>query len=243
MKKFILIYVLMSHFIFSGTENYNVTPAKEKNSDKTMLETLKLRGNWTRLKNQTITAGILAVGTFGILYSLPEESTGWNRVDDFWEERRNNLKNGPQWDHDASFFNFVAHPYVGSTYYIAARKSEFNRFDSFLYSAAMSTFLWEFGIETFSEVPSIQDLIITPILGSALGEVLYFQGQKIVKNDRKIFGSKFLGETTLIVIDPIGTLSNLIGFKDDEITSNWNLILDKDNGNPNGISLSISGSL
>ncbi|MFZ2890098.1 DUF3943 domain-containing protein, partial [Sulfuricurvum sp.] len=42
--------------------------------------------------------------------------------------------------------------------------------ESAAFSTLMSTFFWEYGYEAFAEVPSIQDLIFTPLVGSLFGE-------------------------------------------------------------------------
>lgn len=184
------------------------------------------RGDWNRLGKQTISVGILSLGTTAMLYVLPESFTNWDRDDikDINGKWESNIKKGPVWDHDDAILNYVAHPYVGATYYVAARKSDFNEFDSFLYSFAMSTFFWECGVEAFAEVPSIQDLIVTPVFGSILGEYLYRQEKKILANDGKIRDSKLLGKVALILIDPIGTFTNLIGFKDTNIQGAWTVV-------------------
>ncbi|WP_203249645.1 MULTISPECIES: DUF3943 domain-containing protein [Cysteiniphilum] len=66
-------------------------------------------------------------------------------------------------------YQYIGHPYAGAIYYMAARDSGFGEFESFLYSAFISTFFWEYGVEAFAEVPSIQDLIVTPVDGWLLG--------------------------------------------------------------------------
>ncbi len=240
MKRGILVFLLLISVAF-GQENYNLVENQEEIDNVTLKEP---RGNWKRLRNQTLSAGILSAGTLVVLYSMPESITGWEREDvlSLNEKWKENVTTGPQWDHDKDFFNWVAHPYVGATYYIAARKSDFNQFDSFLYSAAMSSFFWEYGIEAFAEIPSVQDLIITPVLGAFLGEYLYFQEQKIIENNGELFESRFLGKTALIVIDPIGALANLMGFDDENVMGSWNVLLDND-GDIDGLQFTLGGRL
>ena len=86
----------------------------------------------------------------------------------------------------------------------------------------MSTFFWEMGVEAFAEAPSMQDIVITPGAGAILGEYLYNLEGKIIKNEGKIGNSKFLGKTALLFIDPIGSLANTMGYKDDTVQGFWN---------------------
>ncbi len=240
MKK-ILLLVLLSINLFAqnvNVEEYNAQLDllfKEEKEEKIESIIKEPRGDWNRLGKQTMSAGILAVGTAGLLFILPEEFTNWDREDIKGINGKwlRNVKRGPVWDHDDAVLNWVAHPYVGSTYYVAARKSDFNEFDSFLYSFAMSTFFWEYGVEAFAETPSVQDLILTPVLGAFLGEYLYKKEKEILANDGRIGDSRFLGKTALVLIDPIGALSNLLGFKDEHVEGSWTVgqsVVEKEKG-------------
>jgi len=149
------------------------------------------------------TLGLMVVGV-GILYVMPTSITNWDRSDihnlgaNWWD----NVKGGPVMDNDKWVLNYVMHPYFGALYYMQARESGFHWFESFLYSATMSTFFWEFGVEAFAEKPSIQDLFITPIVGSMIGEGFYQASYAIKKNDAKVWDSKILGYTLLTLMDP-----------------------------------------
>jgi hypothetical protein len=78
----------------------------------------------------------------------------------------------------------------------------------------MSTFFWEYGIESYAEIPSIQDLIVTPILGSVVGEAFFYTKKSIVKHNKKVLNSKFLGITSLLIIDPFNTILDGLGYKE-----------------------------
>jgi hypothetical protein len=159
---------------------------------------------------------------FGVLYAMPESTTNWDKqamkekgIVYKWKE---NVKAGPVWDDDDWVLNYITHPYSGGVYYMTARSSGFNIFESFLYSAFMSTFFWEYGIEAFAEIPSKQDLIITPVLGSVVGEGFFYAKKSILKHDGKVLNSKFLGHTTLFVIDPFNSILDSLGYKDHRTT-------------------------
>lgn len=166
--------------------------------------------------NTAIVFGTTIVA-YGVLWSLPESFTKWdkeemrkNGIGTKWKE---NVKAGPVIDEDNFFLNYVMHPYFGGIYYMTARSNGFNIFESFTYSAIMSTFFWEYGVESFAEVPSVQDLIVTPVLGSVVGEGFFYAKKTILKNNSKILNSRFLGKTSLFLIDPLNTILDGFGYK------------------------------
>jgi hypothetical protein len=172
-------------------------------------------------KRLGITSGMYAgtaVLAFGILWVMPESASNWDKEEIkqkgiFWKWKEN-VKAGPVWDEDDWVLNYVTHPYSGGVYYMTARSSGFNIFESFLYSAFMSTCFWEYGIEAFAEIPSKQDLIITPVLGSIVGEGFFYAKKSILKNDHQVLKSRFLGYTTLVLIDPFNTILDGFGYQD-----------------------------
>lgn len=156
------------------------------------------------LVKQTRNFMALGVGMMGILYAMPESVTKWDK-DEFTAENIkyfDNIKEGPVWDKDDWAINYIGHPYSGAIYYRVARHAGFNRWESFGYSAFMSTFFWEYGMEAFAEVPSIQDLIITPTIGALLGEAFIHWEQKIEQNGGKLLGSETLGSVAMGFMDP-----------------------------------------
>ncbi|MFV8326936.1 DUF3943 domain-containing protein [Flavobacterium sp. ZS1P14] len=96
---------------------------------------------------------------------------------------------------------------------MTARSNGFNIFEFFAYSAIMSTFFWEYGIEAFAEIPSVQDLIVTPVLGSVVGEGFFYAKKSILKNDSRVLNSRFLGKTSLLLMDPLNTILDGCGYK------------------------------
>lgn len=151
---------------------------------------------------------LLGVGlvTVGVLYAMPESVTNWDqdqRVEDLPNRWWKNVSRPPVWDKDDWAINYVGHTYCGGVYYQMARKSGYNQWDSFLYTTAMSTFFWEYGIEAFAERPSIQDLVVTPLGGWLYGEFAYRYEQRIEENDQRVLGSKTLGHISLFLLDPI----------------------------------------
>ena len=172
---------------------------------------------YRRLAYNTGLFGVTTVVVFGVLWVLPESVTNWDKEDmkengitDKWKQ---NVKAGPVWDSDNFFLNFIAHPYAGAVYYMTARSSGFTMFESFVYSAFVSTFFWEYGIEAFAEIPSWQDLFVTPIVGSMFGEGFFYLKKSIIKNDSRVLNSRLLGKTTIFLMDPFNTVLDGLGYQ------------------------------
>ncbi|WP_051697716.1 DUF3943 domain-containing protein [Prevotella sp. 10(H)] len=187
-------------------ENFKLVPSKINIYDMPYSMTANYP-NYKRLALNTGVLGGAGLLTLGVLQLLPEDATSWNKksitsVPPFRRWARN-VRKGPVWDKDNLVFNYVLHPYGGAAFYMGARSQGFNIFYSFLYSAGISTILWEYGIEAFMEIPSIQDLIVTPVAGTILGEGFYLLKRHIVSNDYRLFGSRFVGNFVAYLIDPV----------------------------------------
>lgn len=165
----------------------------------------------TLLKRNTGLLFGAGFATMGFLYMMPSSFTNWeddgeSPFSKWWD----NVSHAPVWDSDDLFLNYVTHPYAGAIYYMGARSAGVNVFGSFLYSFALSTFFWEYGIESFAERPSIQDLIVTPVAGAFLGEWFYLKKREIMENDYQLWGSKTLGKTAIFLMDPMTEVTHLI---------------------------------
>ncbi len=162
------------------------------------------------MKGLTAMSGLTSLAIF----VLPESISKWDRSKILngnfggqWEE---NVKAGPVMDEDPWPVNFIGHPYSGAAYYTVARHSGFSRLQSFGISVLLSTFYWEYGVEAVSEVPSLQDLIITPIIGSLMGEAFMQVEEYIDDNDGELFGSEIAGNIAKTIIDPIGSTTRFL---------------------------------
>ncbi|MDR2901977.1 MAG: DUF3943 domain-containing protein [Lactobacillales bacterium] len=172
--------------------------------------------NSAQLKRNTLTLGGVSIGVLGLLYLAPSSFTNWEDDDKKNPFRKwwDNVSREPVWDKDDWFLNYVTHPYSGAVYYMGARSAGANPYYSFMYSFMLSTFWWEYGIESFAERPSIQDLIVTPIAGSIVGEGFYLLKRHIVENNYCLNDSPALGKTVALIIDPFTEISDYI-WKDD----------------------------
>jgi hypothetical protein len=151
------------------------------------------------------------VAAVGILYALPESVTGWTdeqkenySMSIWWDNVRN-----PTWDTDDFAINYILHPYWGGAYYVRARERGYSGKEAFWYSAMLSA-MYEFGAEALFEQPSIQDLILTPVLGSYVGA--YFMNVRADIRERTYArGHRSTGDKWLWVLtDPLGALNRQV---------------------------------
>ncbi len=71
-------------------------------------------------------------------------------------------------DKDEPFWNWFVHPISGSQLYLYYRADGYDRLDAFKMTF-ITSFLFEFTVEIFTEPASVQDLYQTPVLGTILG--------------------------------------------------------------------------
>ncbi len=200
--------------------------------------------NWHRMWiNTSVLCGAF-VGTLFVLELLPEDATAWNRASIsqtpmFKRWFRNIFKRGPEWDHDNPIFNYVLHPYAGAAYFMSARSCGFSFWGSMLYSAAISTVGWEFGIEAFMERPSYQDIVVTPVVGSLLGELMYRGKRTIVQNGYEMLGSPVLGRIACFFLDPVNEVIDLFRGNPARRAASRNKLYGAFAASPQGLSLAI----
>ena len=99
--------------------------------------------------------------------------------------------------------SFPGHPLSGSYYYLIARNSHLSRIESFLWSFASST-IHEFFIE-LPEVVSINDMVVTPVAGAAIGESMYEFG-RYFRCSKNTLAYKVIAA----IIDPIALLNSFL---------------------------------
>lgn len=158
------------------------------------------------LMKQTAYSTIGGIGAMVWLWNQPTSFTNWDKRDrsGMADKYIRNVKTKPRFDDDDFVTNYIGHPYAGAIYYVMARQNAFTWYQSFGYSVVMSTFFWEYGLEAFAEVPSSQDLIVTPVVGSMFGEGMHQLKQNIKRNNNTLLGSYWLGRTSMWLLDPLG---------------------------------------
>ena len=128
-----------------------------------------------------------------VLAFLPKNFSRWDSG--VYRRAVENLErawtSAPVWDQDVFFHNYLGHPYAGAFYYNMVRSQGATAWQSFGYAVFQSTF-WEYFLEAMAEQPSIQDLFITPVIGSLLGELFHTWSLRILRAGRLNFGEKVL---------------------------------------------------
>jgi hypothetical protein len=113
----------------------------------------------------------------------------------------------PVWDQDAWYNNYVLHPYWGASYYVRGRERGLARGQAFWYSALLST-IFEVGAEAMVEPVSYQDLLITPVIGSLLGEFVFWPArQRILARQGPL---DFSDRAILVLTDPLGAINGAV---------------------------------
>jgi len=176
-----------------------------------------------KIIEDTLYLQVAMIGTIGVITLLPESISKWEKDDSssisLFDKWKKNVKEGPVMDEDEFLINYLGHPVSGAIYYSMARNDGLNRFESFLFSAFMSTFIWEYGYEAFAEVPSIQDLWSTPVIGSLMGEWMYWLEKDLDRQNGLVFNSRFLGNVSYFFLNPMGRMANgMSDFFDFDIT-------------------------
>ena len=166
---------------------------------------------YTSMVKETRNMAVLSLGIMGLLYVMPERVSKWDKSEmkfsTLGQKWLDNNKDGPVWDQDEWTINYIGHPYFGAAYYMVARNQGLSPWEAGGYSFLMSTFLWEMGIEALAEIPSKQDLIITPLIGSIIGETFFIWEQRILADNNQLWGSNWLGSTVLFLLNPAGSIS------------------------------------
>ncbi len=128
-----------------------------------------------------------------VLALLPSKYTKWD--DTALQRGSANLKRAwtepPVWDHDVFFHNWMGHPYAGALYYNMMRSQGGTPLQSVGFTL-FQTVMWEYVIEAVAEQPSIQDLVVTPVVGSLIGELFHHWSLAIVRKGNLNLGQKAL---------------------------------------------------
>ncbi|WP_025562252.1 DUF3943 domain-containing protein [Psychromonas sp. SP041] len=195
-------------FTNSAWEQFDVPESFYDNPYKVSLFSPKNGEDSERLLSQTSSIFYYGLGVISVLAVMPESVTNWNNDDDVSLAQKwlDHVSEGPVWDRDDAVLNYIMHPYFGGVYYQAARKSGYRQWDSFLYSALMSSAFWEYGVEAFAEKPSMQDLVVTPVLGWVYGEWAFNTEREIWAGGGTVWGNEYLGNTALFLLDPIDSI-------------------------------------
>jgi hypothetical protein len=162
--------------------------------------------DWSGIKRDTVYFLGYQAAVVAVLYALPDDETRFDKENAGFNKWRENVTN-PVWDRDKAYLNYVLHPYWGATYYIRGRERGLTRWQSFGYSALLSS-LYEFGAEALFEPVSYQDLIVTPLIGALLGEFVFSPMRDYIR--AKPSGPDRLDQLVLVLTDPMGAVNGLL---------------------------------
>lgn len=107
----------------------------------------------------------------------------------------------PVWDQDSISWNYGAHPIMGSFSYLSYRNKKAHWVEA-LAGTAVNSAIYEYVIAGATQRPSINDMIITPVLGSLLGEGIYQLKKQMLRNHHLTVLEKIV----LTVTDPFEVL-------------------------------------
>ena len=158
------------------------------------------------LAYDTVFLSGLLVMQMGIMLQMDPKMLKWDgnkAKEPAWKMVEQNCGRRPVWDKDPWPTNFLQHPWAGAQYYLLARQRGYSRGGALIYAALVSAVLWECLIEGRMERTSIQDLIVTPLLGAVLGEVTYYLLQRIEREGGTLLGSEVLAWTVKLVLAPV----------------------------------------
>lgn len=125
-------------------------------------------------------AGIYAVSWPIYYLSQPAEFRD-NGSFDLFEENFGKIV----FDNDEPFWNWIVHPYSGSQLYLYYRANGYSRINSFKMTFISST-LFEFLVEIYTEPASAQDLYQTPILGSLGGLIFENSSMYLLNSEYRV---------------------------------------------------------
>lgn len=95
----------------------------------------------------------------------------------------------PVWDRDSISWNYGVHPIMGSFSYLAYRNRRAHWAEAFA-GAAINSAIYEYLIAGGTQQPSINDMIVTPVFGSLLGEGIYQLKKRCLRNSHLNFIEK-----------------------------------------------------
>ena len=221
------LYILLYMLPFAGFAQNGLLTGSADNNEKPVVQPLQILPASVTIKDSLLpiqsfsrkafrSAKLILAGevaTMVFFYVMPEDFSNWNR--NFYEAPVPHWKRAftmpPKWDNDPNVVNYVQHPLAGAIYYNGVRSQGATRLQSFLFSVAESTF-FEYFIESVAERPSTQDLIVTPLAGSLIGEM-----ENMLTLRMKRRGFSFAEKVAVTIINPMYVVFN--GYKNPAYSS------------------------
>jgi hypothetical protein len=149
------------------------------------------------------TAALMTIGTVWYWRSPSAQSSDWDLRFDWPSWRRKIDLQAVRFDSNLFATNAISHPISGHWYYHASRDNGLSLGQSYLSAFVASTF-WEYFIE-FRELPSLNDLIMTPAGGAVIGESAYRIGRYFASGPPSL-----LNRLGAWIFTPIASLNDLM---------------------------------
>ncbi|MEK7288223.1 MAG: DUF3943 domain-containing protein [Elusimicrobiota bacterium] len=115
-----------------------------------------------------------------------------------WDNFKLGFTKPPKFDGNSLAINLIGHPVFGSEAYLLCRNRAYHPLACIAYANAASI-AWEYLLENWIGHPSIQDLIITPSLGSLLGELRFYGREELRKMGAR---RNTFEDIMMVLIDP-----------------------------------------
>lgn len=160
-KNLVLVSIFIISSITLAAEKTNVQPVTKKRLPDYRYEFIERK----HTANETFRHLAIMYGVSWAVYPASQFEVFKNKGS-FDNYRRNFGQ--IVFDKDEPFWNWLVHPISGSQLFLYYRANGYNRINS-LALAFVSSTLFEFTVEIYTEPASVQDLYQTPILGSVLG--------------------------------------------------------------------------
>ncbi len=140
------------------------------------------------LKASVQIAAVLGVGAIWYYWDKEFNAQDWEYTMD-WAGIRRKVREGIKFDTNPMKTNSPLHPLAGAFYFGFSRGNGLNSMQSLLMSFAGSA-LWELIVE-YREAFSVNDMILTPLAGAAIGEAMH-QIRLLLERSSGSFGHKVL---------------------------------------------------
>jgi len=144
-------------------DNYKLNPKEDFSSQDNIRYHYQYFDRYHSFGESSLNLGII-YGLSWVVYPIFQHNDFENGS---WTEYKENFGK-LVFDQDEPYWNWLVHPFTGSQLYLFYRSRGYSRVDSFTMTF-ISSALFEFTVEIYSEPASIQDLYQTPVLGSLLG--------------------------------------------------------------------------
>ncbi|MBP6218406.1 MAG: DUF3943 domain-containing protein [Oligoflexales bacterium] len=163
---------------------------------------------------QSLYLGGLSIAAMSTLWLLPPEQSQWYDKPNlspkgFYLRWHENVTSGPVWDGDIRWFNGYGHIHAGAAYTVMCLNNGLSPSACTIYANLVS-FAWEYGAEAIVELPSIQDILMTGMIGARVGIEFFRWQNAILADSGRLLNSSFLGGLTLFLLNPFGSMFKLL---------------------------------